>query len=196
MTPYETYILYCALKSHFTTENYDFIKYNGKIKSSADSFEKRRDRFFFAKLSKRSDIKEYLISVFTQNKPIKWIGDLVNNSSLEDSYTEWKKRNQALAYFYSEDLKNLLTNLEDNITIKDDQHPFLLKMFLRKKISLETLVILNDLCKFFPYWNKHLENDPLWNDIELLCRKYRSFLNYDRKEMRKITVKVFNLSDK
>jgi len=196
MTPYEAYVLYCALKSHFTTEEYDFIKYNGKIRASAATFEKRRDRFFFAKLAKKKEVKDYLISIFIQNKPIKWIGDIVNNSTLDDAFTEWKKRTQSLSYSYEEDLKKLLTNLEENITITEHQHPFMLKLFLRGKISIETLVILNDLTKFFSYWNKHLENDPLWNEVELLCRKYRSFLQYDRKEMRKITTKVFNLTHK
>ena len=38
MTPYETYVLYSALKNHFTTESYDFIKYNGSMSTGRKDF--------------------------------------------------------------------------------------------------------------------------------------------------------------
>jgi hypothetical protein len=55
------YMYYLALKRHFTTD-YDFFKYNGKVKSSQQAFENRKDKFFFYKLSKRKDAKEFILA--------------------------------------------------------------------------------------------------------------------------------------
>jgi len=191
MTPFDAYVMYCALKMHFTTKDYDFIKYNGKLRITGDHFERRKDKYFFHKLAKRKDVKEFLISNFVSNTNQTWIGDLVNNSSTEDNYTEWKKRTQAIAYSFEEDLKKCLTKLDDNVIITDNQHPFMLKLFLRKKISIETLIILNDLIGFFSHWNKHLKDDIIWKDIHLLCVKYRPFLQYDKVKMKSIALKIF-----
>ena len=38
MNGYEAYKLYLAIKLHFSTEDYDFIKHNGKVNCSLDSF--------------------------------------------------------------------------------------------------------------------------------------------------------------
>ena len=56
---FDAYKVYLALKQHFTS-NYDYFKYNGKVRAGEESFLKRNDRFFFRKLSKKYD-KEELI---------------------------------------------------------------------------------------------------------------------------------------
>jgi len=192
MTPYETYVLYSALKNHFTTESYDFIKYHGKIKTSIDQFQTRKDRFFFAKLAKRKDVKDFLISNFVIGESNLWVGDLVGNCKYEQIYVDWKKRFQALSYYFEQELKNCLTSLDENVIVKNQQHPFLLKIFLRKKISIESLIILDDLLGFSKHWNKELGDDIVWKEVNLLCKKYRPFLNYDKQKMRNIALTVFD----
>ena len=53
ITGYEAFGIYQALKLHFTTENFDYFKYNGKSKISVTSFENRKDKWFFYKLSRK-----------------------------------------------------------------------------------------------------------------------------------------------
>jgi len=43
MTAFESYRVYSALKLHFTTDSYDYFKYNGKTKVTPENFEKRKD---------------------------------------------------------------------------------------------------------------------------------------------------------
>ena len=65
MTGYEAYKEYLALKNHFTLDNYDYIKYNGRVSASESSFLKRKDKFFFTKLGKKFDgeeLKYFLVS--------------------------------------------------------------------------------------------------------------------------------------
>jgi hypothetical protein len=187
MTRYEAYVLYCALKRHFTSNSYDFLKYNGKVKVNAEAFETRNDRFLFEKLAKHPDPKNLIISNLLVNDKF-WVGDAIAGESV---WVDWKRRTQALGYNFEEDLKKLLTNLDDNVIIKSSDHPYLLKMFMRKKVSIETLVILEDLLGFFKHWNQKLKGDIMWEDIHLKCVKYRPFLHYERKKMKGIALKVF-----
>ena len=39
---YDAYTLYLGIKLHFTSKDYNFIKYNGKVKADIKSFLKRR----------------------------------------------------------------------------------------------------------------------------------------------------------
>ena len=65
--PYDAYVKYLALKSHFSQKNYDYIKYNGKVKAWRTTFETRKDKYFFYKLSKMKDPVEFLIANFIDN---------------------------------------------------------------------------------------------------------------------------------
>ena len=49
---YDSYQLYLGIKLHFYSEDYDFVKYNGKVKADINSFLKRKDKFQFGKLFK------------------------------------------------------------------------------------------------------------------------------------------------
>ena len=72
MEPIDVYMMYCAMKAHFGKGNYDFIDYKGKTKITRNSFYKRKDRYFFVKLSRKYDteeeLKNYLISNFIKDK--------------------------------------------------------------------------------------------------------------------------------
>jgi len=50
---FAVYKTYLAIKLHFSTPNYDFSKYEGKINAKLDTFTSRNDRYFFHKLSKK-----------------------------------------------------------------------------------------------------------------------------------------------
>ena len=177
MTPFETYKKYLALKNHFNSLSYDYFKYQGKMKIRAESFETRKDKYQFYKLSKHKDVENFLVSNFV-NRDVKWVGDLFEDQS-QNAYNEWLKRKEALTYFFNEDLDKLLTNFNDNIKIVSGQHPELLKLFNKKKISIETLIILNDIFDFFPYWNRKIEDTIIWPEIYKKCIKYKPFINYN-----------------
>ena len=60
MTAFESYKMYVALKLHFTTDSYDYFKFNGKTRVTETNFEKRKDRYFFKKLTNRKKDDEIL----------------------------------------------------------------------------------------------------------------------------------------
>lgn len=180
-TPYECYTIYLAIKQHFSNENYDFIQYNGKVRTSTKTYNKRNDRYFFEKLSRkydRQEIIEYFVASFinSDNPSTLWIGDLRSNG--EEVYISWKAKVQSLAYRFTEELKTLTENqhLYECIQFSGSTHPSIIKSFLRNEISLETLFILEDILHFM----KESEYDPIIKTINFKIKKYRSFFDYDK----------------
>lgn len=189
MTPFDVYCCYLAFKNHFSKPNYDFFQYNGKIKSSVTSFNKRKDKYFFEKMSRqKSDeqIRQYFLANFVEcSDPSKlWIGEII--ASGEENHTKWQKRMQSLRYIFTNEISSLFDNQEFNSLFETKgQHPPILKEYLSGRISLETLIILNRILKFSKQYDKLLQ-DPVWESCSLKIQKYTPFLNLDIQSYKKL----------
>jgi len=190
MTPFEAYQSYLAIKQHFTTQKYDAIKFKWKVRATADSFNKRKDKFFFEKLAKHEDPKQFLLANFVSNENI-WVREIAYTESAKRIYEDWQKKIQSLTYIIQNDLSKLDEKFDENFKVNDNQHPKLLKLYLGKDITLETVVVLIDLVSCLSMWNKKLANDPVWQSLSLKIRKYTPFLNYDKERIRKIIIDKF-----
>jgi hypothetical protein len=191
MDAYDAYKTYLALKSHFTSKTYDFIKYGGRTRASKDTFEKRHDKYYFHKLSKRKDVVGFLVANFVYNAQ-QWAGELLQNNDAEKYYVRYQRYRESMAYQFASDLDKLNPSFNNNVLVTEGQHPLLLKLFLRDEINIETLVILDDLLKFMKHWNKSIDDRVVWPDIYLRCKKYKPFLEFDRDKMKKIVLDKFS----
>jgi len=194
MTGYETFTIYNALKLHFTTKNYDYFKYNGKSKTSIDSFEKRKDKYYFYKLSRQHEREEYiefLVSNFIE-KPDLWAGDLV----LEEANDTHKQRMgviQSLSYKFRGDcslLRSKVNSANELFKTKGD-YPILLEMTFRKEVNLETLCILSVFIGFFPLWANKINDTINYPNFQMKCMKYLPFLNFESEKFKKIIIEEF-----
>jgi hypothetical protein len=195
VTPFETYQHYLSLKNHFTNPKYDFFKYGAKTRASITSFNKRKDKYFFEKTSRKYNDKEvinFLVSNFvsSDNPQNLWIGEIINSG--EKIYLEWIKRQQSLTYYFKEQSIQLLSEkkLEDVFKCKKG-HPQILKSFLGGELSIETLVIYEKIFNFSKNFNKILE-DPVWDCVSLKISKYNQFLNIDIFQYKKILREILN----
>jgi hypothetical protein len=191
MDAFEAYKLYLALKSHFSNKNYDYFKYGGRTRASKSTFEKRSDRYFFHKLSKRKDVLEFLVSNFVYNND-GWVGNLIQNTEAEKYYARFLKTKESLTYVYVNDLDKLNDNFDSNFAVVDGQHPILLKLLLRGDIAIETFIILDDLVNFSRKWNRRIEENVIWPQVNLKCKKYKPFITFDRDKVKKITLEKFS----
>ena len=194
MMPFEAYTSYLSLKNHFTKEKYDYHKYAGKTRATVRAFYNRKDRYFFEKLSRQKKDKEvvdFFVSNFVSctDPQTLWIGDIIKNG--ESVYHDWQKRVQSLSYFFKEEVEKLVENrkFDELFEIKDNRHPIILKEYLKKSISLETLIVLNCIISYKNDFDKKLK-DPIWELISLKIDKYSPFLNIDIFKYRKILKKV------
>jgi len=191
MNAFDVFKDYIALKQHFTSKSYDYFKYHGKTRSStAGSYNQRKDKIFFMKLAKHQDPKHFLVANFVESDNA-WIGDLAYNELAQENYVRWSKRIQSLTYFFKEEIKKLNDDFDSNFIVKDGQHPYALRLFLSKQISIETLVILIDIVRCFSHWQKQMQDDFVWKDLSHKLVKYKPFLNYDRARMKEILLAQF-----
>ena len=176
---FEAYELWCSLKAHFTTK-YDFFKYKGRISATVDAYEKRKDKLYFKRLSKHPDPGGLIAANSAVNKNI-WVGDLFTEIG-SDNYLKWKKYRYSTEYSFKTELEFLLRNedkLEDLIRVKENKLPEIIRLYFSKKISKETLIILNKVINFYPYWKKHLKDDVIWDDLENIFLNFSPFLEID-----------------
>ena len=193
---FNAYKLYLAVKNHFTT-NYDFFKYNGKVNAKENSFLKRRDKFFFAKLQRKynnDQLRDLFVSNFADGEDF-WIGNVLTQKA-ESVYTEWKARQMKLSYILEQDLKFLLDyynerNLDFNsLFVMENGHPILLQCVLRNDIYVETMIIIDRVLNYSRRWNKVLD-DPVWTEFKKRMDKYSPFVLFEAEKGKKILRKVF-----
>tara|TARA_B100001287_G_scaffold252982_1_gene235313 strand:- start:711 stop:1313 length:603 start_codon:yes stop_codon:yes gene_type:complete len=195
VTPFETYQTYLSMKSHFTNKRYDFFKYGGKSKATMASFNKRKDKYWFEKTSRKysdQQITDFLLANFiTTDAPQNlWIGEIINSG--EKNYENWMKRQQSLTYLFKEQSTELLSEKKlEEVFNCSRGHPLILKKYLGGEISLETLVIFEKIFSFGEKFDKVLD-DPVWESVSLKIKKYKSFLNINVFSFKKILRNLVN----
>jgi len=199
MDEFQVYKYYLALKLHFTTDNYDVIKQKGKVKATRKAFEKRNDLFALKKVAKKysdEEVANFLIANFVSGD--RWGG--VFDAEANKTYTVWKKRIEGLTYNFTKDVDNLILDLEQtNLTFEHifycskGEHPYIIRAYLRKSISIETLVILDDIFNIVEKFDKEIDDSIIWPDISRLVKKYRPFLNIDKNKFNEIIRRKFGL---
>ena len=199
MNGFEVYKIYLAVKLHFTSKNqsYDFHKHNGRTTARLGTFTKRRDRYFFHKLSKLyndRDVADYFVSNFVTNTNL-WVGDIIGRLG-DENFKLWQKKIEALSYYYEQDIDYIIEQMNskditfDNIFIsKGGQHPYILKYFLSKRINFETFIILDDILNFSRQLNKSITEKVLWPKLYERMIRYKPFLKYNTTKYKQILKK-------
>lgn len=193
MTPFDCFKVYIGLKNHYTKSSYDYFKYCKKIRASLQSFYKRRDRFYFEKISRQKtekEIEDFFVANFVLcNDPeTLWVGEIVKDG--DERYKEWKKRVQSLSYIFKEQSQKLFDTYKVNEVFNCSKgHPILLKKYLTNELSLETLVIYNQIFDYTKKFDSKLL-DPIWEMTSLRIKKYTPFLNVNIKSYKKILADI------
>jgi len=194
MEPYEVYKYSMAMKLHFESDSYEAPKYNYKTSAKPQSFFQRRDKYHFAKLGRKFDEPEELINFFTAQftaSDKSWVGDMLQD---EEKYVEWQRRQQSLSYNFEQDLNKLaeeVDTFDDLLTIQKGSYPLVIQKFLQDEISLETVVILDQLTKFMRRADRTITETIVWPDLSKRIRKYGLLLRFDRNRMRQIVIRMF-----
>jgi len=179
------YSVYLAIKNHFTIDEYDYFKYNKKIRVSENSFLKRKDKYHFVRLgkSKGSYLENFLVANFIVDPKI-WVGELLTDRG-ERTYKEWLKRRESMTYIFENEVSFLdgKSPLEMNklFEVESGGHPEIIRKYLQKDISIESLIILDDILTFIDDYDNILY-DPLYGEVSRLCKKYKPFISFDKNK--------------
>lgn len=192
-TGYGAYLLFLALKTHFTKPNYDFFRMNGKLRATKESYQKRNDKFFFEKLAKEynaTELRDFYVANLLEEK--QYITELIDETA-KQTYTDYLRRRQSLSYNYTDDLARTFTKgLREPFLVSDNAYPGIVLLFLRREVSLETMVVLDDLLGYTDKFDKYYGDDIIWCKVSKKIGKYRPFLEYDKVKMKNILKGVVN----
>jgi hypothetical protein len=195
MTPYEVFCLYQSLKLHFTQESFDFHKYNGKSKISLDAFDKRKDKWHFAKLARKFNDREDCIFFIVANlldDNQKWVGNLLLDEA-DVIYKDRIKVIQSLSYVFENDCRKLFEGVEkpnDLLKVVDGDYPVLLTKTMQKVTQIETFCLLSKILGFLPMWKEKIGDTIVWPNFYMKTLKYASFLPKEEMKYKMILKKI------
>ena len=191
MQAVDVYLMYCALKAHFQGD-YDYHKFGGKTKTKRESYYKRKDRFFFAQTAVKyedTEVLNYFVSNFIHDRS----GYIANFT--DKNYETWMNKRAMFYEIFSQEMQPFVKNFEPLFECESGQHPTLLKEYMGKRISLETMIVLDDLVEFSKRWDKELVwDDFVWPDVKKLMNNYKGFLTINTDKYRMKLLKLIEES--
>lgn len=192
MNGLEAYRMFLGLKLHFKPgSTYEYNRF-GPTKAGLQSFENRKDKIHFLKLTKHKNLQAFLIANLSKN-PKAWVGDIAYKPEAENVYLAREKRLASLGYTIIEEL-NKVDAMCFNLmfTPLDGVHPPILKSYIAGDVSLETLVVLDSLVWFTPLWKKEMGWDPIVQQCIEAMKKMHPFVQYDKAAVCGVLLKKFS----
>jgi len=192
----KAYGRYQALKLHFTTD-YDFVKYQGKIRTiSEEAFLKRKDQYFFRKIERKyndQELTEFFVANFISQAGVRWVGEM-NGPESEKVYLSWLKRMESFSYFLKQDLQYIEDNVDKPryVLKTNGEHPPLLKLYLGGKVTAETVIAFDMVIDTLNSWNSIIEDTIVWPEVYRQLSKYKPFVRADKDTVKKVMRDVFS----
>ena len=99
-----------------------------------------------------------------------------------------------MSKIYQEDLLRICpdaTQFNDLFRVTDGQFPKLLNLYMQKEITMETMVILNNLFNYVSIWDKKISDDIIYPKISRKIRKYGAFLSVNTEKYKELTKNLY-----
>lgn len=191
--PFESFKLYNALRLHFTSDSYDAIKYNYKTSVKPQSFFKRRDKYFFAKLARKypKDMLTYYVANFKND--VTYVGEMLNDQG-EKNYLHHLKIAQSIHRTFEVDINTLSDSgrpFDALFECDSTTLPFVIKSWMAGEITLETAVILDQLMGYINRCDQTISETIVWPDVRRKLIKYKPFVRIDKEKCVNILKKRF-----
>lgn len=192
------YLLYLMLKNHFAGK-YDVIKYHWVMRISDQAYQKRRDKFFFEKLSDKYKLNE-LTLIFMSNLVANqdaWIGDISDADALI-FYREYIGKLRSMNTQFEDDIKNIyyfakkveVENFGDIFKYQSKvDSSYIFKLLQSNVISFESFILLDS---FMDIINKHDEqtNNLVWSNYSTRLKAYKKLLEIDSSASKALFIDV------
>jgi hypothetical protein len=183
LDPFDVYQIYQSIKLHYTNWDYSAIKYHFKTSNSPQSFYKRNDKHFFAKLARqytsKDQVLEYLVANFAYSSTPPWIGDIVDQEG-EERHLHWKGIRQRLKYTFKNDVEVMVdTGLPLNQILGSDggSNPLIIGLMISERIDMMSVLIIDKMTKFLKKENKYITDPIAWPGIYKRLSKTSPFIN-------------------
>ncbi len=191
ITGFRCYKYYISIKLHFTKETYNVFETRGNVKGSEQAFIARNDRYLFEKIARKHQTDQQVIRYFVANFSYGNDSVVYNENDAEDNLLEWNRRRESLTRVFENDLHEVVLQKErNNLDRKQifefnlDSYPLLLKMYIGKKVTIETMFLLNKLDGYLNLW--HNSSMLLWEEERRRIEKCEGFVRFDAPKLSQI----------
>lgn len=150
---FRTYQYYRSICLHFTNEKYNIFEHKGENRNTFESYIKRNDNkiFEYAGSLFNDDIQAIqFIAANVAYNCTNFIYKLTDESV--DNYLLFLKRKESITNTFNEDLSKIELELEKGeinpFSFESNKIPLVYKLYMDKKISIETMYLLNRINGF------------------------------------------------
>lgn len=178
MNSLDIHQLFHSLWLHFSSDNYDFFKYEGKTKGTSKKVPIRYYEILGERLETRTNIIYFFVCNFVhdweRNKILNhFIGNYVKKENFE-IFENWKNKQKQIVYL----LKRNYDCIEDYVRIeKGKTYPECMNNYFSGKEAIEFLVVVlknNDFME--NYWLSRTSDKYFFPEIIKFSKKYQPFL--------------------
>ena len=189
---FDAYRVYQAVKLHFTSNTYDCFKYHFKTNANPKTFWKRNDKYFYHKVACRfkteKEMADFYVAHFIQDKT--YIIDMLES---DEVFNNWSRKMQSISRTFELDMTYLNEQCDtfDCLFEIDGNYPIILNEFIKNKVQLETVVIVNKLTNFIVKTDKVVTEPLFYPTVSNRIKKYAPFVQVDLDKMKKIVLKTY-----
>lgn len=178
MDGYKAYQYYAAIKLHFTNPKYNVFESKGRVRCSVDKFRSRNDHYLFEKLASKFTSDKQYIQYIASNFMYRNPNVIYSAEEADSNFREYLRRRQSMTKIFQDDLYTI-TNSGAHYNFSGHKIPDVVQLWLSNKITLETLVILNDLDNFAEKLRQDDHINLLLGDELTRIEKSKGFVKYD-----------------
>lgn len=185
---YRAYRFYLATKLHFTTPKYNVFESKGAVTCSREAFEKRNDKFIFGKLGQRFNTEREYIQFLAANFIYGNTDVIYSGSESDDNYIEWQRRKQSITKIFQDDMDTIMNcgkPLDEVLNCTNNQIPYIISLLVSKRITIESVVILDEMMPFIAFWNNAMIERMFSREL-LIVHKARGFVKYNKDKIKPI----------
>lgn len=187
ITGKSVFALYLAYKNHMEGR-YDAVKYKFNINVTNAAYDKRKDKFYFEKFSKKYTFIQLVVLFLSNNiNQDTWIGELENTEQL-DNYRNYLGNLRKIKINFVEDIKNIFyfsktKNIEIKDIFYDKDKSYLIRLVRADIIKVESVLLLDSFLNIFDKYNKE---DIAWNTIINRYTNYRKLSIIDTETTKQL----------
>jgi hypothetical protein len=173
---------YTALKLHFTSEKFDVFVNRGRVKGSYATFASRNDRLLFEKIARMFPTDKQCIQFIAANFMYGNANVVYNIEQSLENFRTFERRKQAITRVFTDDIDTII-NSGAQYDFSGHKIPDIIQLYIANRITLETVVILNDLDSIVDNAKQSSHMSLLLGDELLRIEKSKRFVKYDRSKI-------------
>jgi hypothetical protein len=178
MDGFKAYKYYLAIKQHFTNQKFDVFQNRGRMRGSLETFRSRNDHYIFEKLARKYPNDKDFIQYCAANFMYGHTDFIWNDQAGYEMYVTYISRKQSITNVFKQDLATIINN-EASYDFGGQKIPDVIRLWLGGRITIETLVILNDFDGFVTKLKSNDHIKLLIGDDLLRLEKSKGFVKYD-----------------